>query len=333
MIRLKDVAKKANVSPATASLALNDNELVNDKTKAKIKQIAKEMNYIPDARAKALKTKETKIIGLVIPEIDNPFFSEIAKEIKNVAKKNGYNIIYCGVENEKDELDYISLFRGMQVDGAIFASFVSNSDLNINLIKELADNFIPVVFIDRLYDAGEKIDSVNSDLEKAAFIAAEYLVNLGHKKIAFAGKENEFRMNGYLKALKKYDLTNDAKYLYKNILSFEDGYKLGKKIAVQKDKPTAIISHNDEVAVGLIQALVSSGINIPDEMSICGIDNIRLSHFYNPALTTVNIPNKKMARKAIKLLLNKINSKNTVQTQHLKFDVTLVERETTKKLV
>ncbi len=335
MIRLKDVAKKANVSPATASLALNDNELVNDKTKERVKKIAKELNYIPDARAKALKTKETKIIGLVIPEIDNPFFSEIAKEVKTVAKKNGYNIIYCGVESKEDELDYITLFRGMQVDGAIFASSVSNSDSNIDLIKELADNFIPVVFIDRLLDAGNKIDSVNSDLEKAAFIAVEHLVNLGHQKIAFAGKENEFRMTGYLEALKKYKLNYDNKYLFKNILSFEDGYKLGRKIAgqKQKDRPTAIISHNDEVAVGLIQSLVSSGISVPGEISICGIDNIRLSHFYNPALTTVDIPNIKMARKAIQLLLKKIKDEKKSKTKHIKFDVSLIERETTQKLL
>ncbi|RCW61078.1 LacI family DNA-binding transcriptional regulator [Halanaerobium sp. ST460_2HS_T2] len=334
MIRLKDVAKKANVSPATASLALNDNELVNDKTKARVKKVAKEMNYIPDARAKALKTKETKIIGLVIPEIDNPFFSEIAKEIKTVAKKNGYNIIYCGVESKEDELDYITLFRGMQVDGAIFASSVSTSDLNIDLIKELADNFIPVVFIDRLLDAGDRIDSVNSDLERAAFIAAEHLYNLGHRKIAFAGKENEFRMTGYLKVLKKYNLNYDNQYLFKNILSFEDGYKLGKKIADQLEtkRPTAILSHNDEVAIGLVQSLVSSGISVPDKISICGIDNIRLSHFYNPALTTVDIPNKKMARKAIKLLLNKIKNKNKSAARHIKFDVSLIERETTQKV-
>lgn len=331
MIRLKEVAKKANVSPATASLALNDNELVNDKTKARVKQVAKEMNYIPDARAKALKTKETKIIGLVIPEIDNPFFSEIAKEIKTVAKKNGYNIIYCGVESKEDELDYINIFRGMQVDGAIFASSVSTSDLNIDLIKELADNFIPVVFIDRLLDTGDKIDSVNSDLEKAAFIAVEHLHNLGHKKIAFAGKEKEFRMTGYLEALKKYNLSYNNKYLFKNILSFEDGYKLGKKVVAKKDRPTAIISHNDEVAVGLIQSLVSSGISIPNEISICGIDNIRLSHFYNPALTTVDIPNKKMARKAIKLLLNKIRNDNN-KTEHIKFNVKLIKRKTTEKI-
>ncbi len=333
MIRLKDVAEKANVSPATASLALNDNELVNDQTKERVKQIAKEMNYIPDARAKALKTKETKIIGLVIPEIDNPFFSEIAKEVKTVAKKNGYNIIYCGVESKEDELDYITLFRGMQVDGAIFASSVGDSDSNLDLIKELADNFIPVVFIDRLLDAGSKIDSVNSDLEKAASIAAEHLVNLGHKKIAFAGKEKEFRMTGYIEVLKKYNINYDNKYLFKNILSFEDGYKLGKKIASQKDRPTAILSHNDEVAIGLIQSLVSSGISVPGELSICGIDNIRLSHFYNPALTTVDIPNIKMARKAIQLLLKNIKDEKKSKTNHIKFDVSLIERETTQKLL
>jgi LacI family transcriptional regulator len=332
MIRLKDVAKKANVSPATASLALNDSDMVNDKTKAKVKAVAKEMNYIPDARAKALKTKETKIIGLVIPEIDNPFFSEIAKEIKTVAKKEGYNIIYCGVESREDELDYITLFRGMQVDGAIFASSVSTSDLNIDLISELADNFIPVVFIDRLLDAGKKIDSINSDLEKAAFIAVEHLYQLGHRKIAFAGKEKEFRMTGYLEALKKYKLNYDNKYLFKNILSFEDGYKLGEKISRQKDMPTAILAHNDEVAIGLIQSLVSSGIKVPEDISICGIDNIRLSHFYNPALTTVNIPNKRMARKAIKLLLKKIKNNNEKEAEHIKFDVELIERETTQKL-
>lgn len=332
MIRLKDVAKKANVSPATASLALNDSDMVNDKTKAKVKAVAKEMNYIPDARAKALKTKETKIIGLVIPEIDNPFFSEIAKEIKTVAKKEGYNIIYCGVESKEDELDYITLFKGMQVDGAIFASSVGTSNLNLDLIKELANNFIPVVFIDRILDSGSEIDSVNSDLEKATFIAVEYFYKLEHQKIAFAGKENEFRMIGYLEALKNYNLNYDNKYLFKNILSFEDGYKLGQEIASQKDRPTAVIAHNDEVAIGLIQSLVSAGINVPQEISICGIDNIRLSHFYNPALTTVNIPNKKMARKAIKLLLRKIKNETRQETEHIKFDVKLIERETTLKL-
>lgn len=331
MIRLKDVAKKAKVSPATASLALNNSSKVNNKTKERVKNVAREMNYIPDARAKALKKKETKIIGLVIPEIDNPFFSEIAKKIKTVAKKNGYNIIYCGVENKEEELEYITLFRGMQVDGAIFASSVAKNDLNIDLIQELAANFIPVVFIDRLLSSGDIIDSVYSDLKKASFIAVEHLYNLGHKKIAFAGKEDEFRMKGYFEALEKYKLDYNNHYLFKNILSFEDGYKLGQEIANQKDRPTAVISHNDEVAIGLIQSLVRSGIDVPKDISICGIDNIRLSHFYNPALTTVNIPNKKMAHKAIELLLEKLDGKNR-NSRHIKFDVDLIERETTKSI-
>lgn len=331
MIRLKDVAKQANISPATASLALNNSSKVNDKTKERVKKVAREMNYIPDFRAKALKKKETKIIGLVIPEIDNPFFYEIAREIKNVAKKSGYNIIYCGVENKEEELDYINLFRGMQTDGAIFASSVAENNLNINLIKELASEFIPVVFIDRLLDSGDKIDSVHSDLKKAAFIAVEHLYNLGHKKIAFAGRENELRMEGYFEALKKYDLNYNKHYLFKNILSFEDGYKLGQEIISKKNKPTAIVTHNDEVAIGLIQSLIRLGIKIPDDISICGIDNIRLSHFYNPALTTVNIPNRKIAHKAMQLLLSRINKSNK-KFEHIKFDVKLIERETTKKI-
>ncbi|SFL71101.1 LacI family DNA-binding transcriptional regulator [Halanaerobium salsuginis] len=336
MIRLKDVAKKANVSPATASLALNNSDKVNAETMRRVQKIAAELNYIPDVRAKALKAKETKILGLVIPEIDNPFFSEIAKEIKRVAKKNGYNIIYCGVESQQEELDYINLFRGMQVDGAIFASSVSKVDANLALIEELAANFIPVVFINRLPKHTENIIAVNSELEKAPQVAIEHLVKLGHQKIAFAGKENESRMKGYLKALQKLNITYNNHYTFKNILSFEDGYKLGEKIAKQQDRPTAIICHNDEVAIGLIQSLVRLGLQVPADISICGIDNIRLSHFYNPALTTVNIPNKKMGRQATKILLAELNSSPEQKAKLFKndynFSVKLIERETTRAL-
>lgn len=329
MVTLRDVARKADVSPATASLALNNSNKVSRKTLKKVQGIARKMNYIPDARARALACKKTRIIGLVIPDIKNPFYSELAQIIKNAAKRSQYNIILCGVESEEDELDYIKMFRGMQVDGAIFTCS-HRGDHNADLISELAQNYIPVVYIDRTGNDDDIVPVIKSNLQDAAYKAVEHLTKLGHRRIGFAGKENGERTRGFFNAVKYFKLEVDENNCFYNTLFFKDGYDLGKKLIKRGNLPTGIVCHNDEVAMGLIQYLIKSGIEVPRDISVCGIDNIVLSHFYNPSLTTIDLPIKEMGEKAVELLLKMIDGqKPSIEEIYIRYPVQLIVRDST----
>lgn len=331
MVSLRDVARKAGVSPATASLALNNSDKVSKKTLEKVQEIARMMNYIPDARARALACKMTKIIGLVIPDIKNPFFSEMAQIIKNAAKKSGYNIILCGVENIEEELSYINMFKGMQVDGAVFTS--SKKNANSSIISDLAANYIPVVYIDRVGNDDDTVPIIKPNLQDATYQATKHLIDLGHRRIAFAGQEGEERMVGFSNAVRAHNLEIGEEYYLFETKSFEDGYNLGERLSQEKSLPTGIVCHNDEVAIGLIQSLIKSGINVPEDISVCGIDNIVLSKFYNPPLTTVHLPKKEMGERAVKLLLDMMAGKElTIEERYIRYPVELIVRGSTERI-
>lgn len=327
MITLTDVAEKAGVSPATASLALNNSNKVKKETYERVHKIAKELNYVPNARAQALVKQATKTIGLVIPEIINPFFAELAQAIKNEVKKENYNVILCSTEYKfEEEIKYINMFKKGQVDGAIFASLGEELSKDNGVIQELADNYIPVVCIDNGIQNHGVIPVIKSDLEHASYVAARHLIELGYRDIGFIGKSIK-RLNGFRKAMEEKSLTiNDSNIFY----NVQDGFKAGNSLLEYNNLPEALICYNDEVAIGVIQVLASSGINIPEDISICGIDNIGFSKFYNPPLTTVDIPKEEMGEKAAELLLKLIEGREvTAEEMSITYSTELIVREST----
>lgn len=306
-VTLNDIAKKAGVSIATVSLALNNSSKVNNKTKMRIQKISKELNYVPNARAQALVKRSTKTIALVIPEMVNPFFAELAQSIKNYVRSEDFNIILCTTDYQSDEeLRYINMFRSGQVDGAIFACIGNAMTDHSEEIMMLVKKDLPIVYIDRDSVNHDFIPVVKSDVYQAAYQAANHLISLGHKKLAFAGQCKD-RLNGFKNALKEHDLELKAENIYYDYLKMEGGYSIGEKIAARKKKPDAVVCLNDEIAIGLIQALIARNIEVPSEISVVGIDNIKMAKFYNPSLTTVNIPISQMGQKAAEILLKLIN--------------------------
>lgn len=327
-VTLNDIAKKADVSLATVSLALNGSEKVKNDTKVKIEAIAEELNYVPNARARALVKKSTKTIGLVIPEVVNPFFAELAQSIKDYVRRQDFNVILCSTDYQsEEELRYINMFRSGQVDGAIFACVGDMMAEHNQLIVELVKQNIPVVFVDRDGVDHNLVPVVKSDVYNAAYQAAAYLISLGHTELAFAGQSVE-RLNGFKKALEQNNLKIKENNLYYNYLKMEGGYSVGEKIAASKEKPSAVVCLNDEMAIGIIQALIAETINVPQEISVVGIDNIKIANFYNPALTTVNIPVSKMGAKAAEILLKRINGEFlTVKEKFFIFPTELIIRD------
>ena len=331
-VTLSDIANKAGVSLATVSLALNDSNKVNKDTKLRIQRIADELNYVPNARAQALVKKSTKTIGLVIPEVVNPFFAELAQAIKDYVRSHNFNVVLCSTDYQsEEELRYINMFRSGQVDGAIFACvgdmMAEHNDLVIELVKEN----VPVVYVDRDGVDHDLIPVIKSDVYHAAYQAADYLISLGHKNLAFAGQSVE-RLEGFKSALKKHDINLKDENLYYDYLRMEGGYQVGEKIAARSDKPEAVVCLNDEMAIGVIQALIAENVKVPQEISVIGIDNIKMANFYNPSLTTVNIPITEMGKKAAEILLKKISGqKLSAKEKYYIFPTELIIRDSSQK--
>jgi LacI family transcriptional regulator len=331
-VTLNDIASKAGVSLATVSLALNGSDKVNKDTKIRIKNIAEELNYIPNARARALVKKSTNTIGLVIPEVVNPFFAELAQSIKDYVRSQNFNVILCSTDYQsEEELRYINMFRSGQVDGAIFACVGDVMEKHNELIIELVKQNIPVVFVDRDGVDHDLIPVVKSDVYHAAYQAADYLISLGHKNLAFAGQSLE-RLNGFKSALIKHQLELKEENIYYDYLKMEGGYAVGKKIAARKERPTAVVCLNDEIAIGVIQALIAKNVEVPKEISVIGIDNIKMANFYNPSLTTVNIPVSQMGKKAAEILLKRIAGNSlSAKEKFFIFPTELIIRDSSSK--
>lgn len=325
-VTLKDVAKKAGVSIGTASMALNNSDKVNRETYKIVQKVARDMNYIPNARARALVKKSTSIIGLVVPHIINPFFAELAQAVKNEARKVGYNVILCSTDGKSnEEARYIEFFKSGLVDGAIFASQEKLSKETSELLEDLAENYISVVNINTQDFASELVPVVKTDLVNIGYILTKYLIQLGHRRIGF-GSHSPRRFDGFRRAVNEYNLSN-LEFVY---FPMYDVREVVEDIVNVKDRPTAFICYNDQTAIKMIQLLVEKGIKIPEEISICGTDNINISKYYNPPLTTVNIPKVEMGQRATELLIKLIKGEN-LNTKKMvsNFSTELVIRKST----
>ena len=333
-VTLSDIAKKADVSLATVSLALNGSDKVNNDTRIRIEKIAEELNYVPNARARALVKKSTKTIGLVIPEVVNPFFASLAQSVKNYVHQYDFNVILCSTDYEsEEEKRYINMFRSGSVDGAIFACVGDMMAEHNKMITQLVKEDIPVLYVDRDAVDHNLIPVVKSNVYSAAYQAAEYLIELGHRNLGFVGQSKE-RLSGFKKALSDNNISLNEKNIFYDFLKIEGGYSAGNLISEMEAPPTAVVCLNDEIAIGVVQSLTANEISVPNDISVIGIDNIKMANFYNPSLTTMNIPVEEMGRKAAEILIKKISGeKLSEEDKCIIFPTKLIVRDSTKDAV
>ena len=327
MVTIKDIAEKADVSAATVSLALNDSDKIRPETIRKIKRIARELNYTPNMRGRALVKGINNTIGLVVPEIENPFYAEVVKAVKNVMYEQDFHVLLASTDyNSEEEKRYINLFKNGMIDGAIFVGVADLKATNDQIILELARDYIPVVNIFRENVQINELPQINARIKEALYSSTEYLIELGHTKIAYVG-ESEERLAGYKKALREHDLPIRSEYIFKNYHIIEQGAEVGHKLIKLADFPTGLVCYNDEIAMGVIQVLANQGIKIPENLSVVGCDNIKLASFTNPPLTTVDIPKREIAEQAAHILLEMIDrGAESFRGQNIKYDTELIER-------
>ena len=333
-ITLKDIAKRLNVSPSTVSRALQDNPEIGKATKVAVRKLAAELNYEPNSVALSLRNKKTFTIGVIVPEIVHYFFSSVISGIEDAAYDSNYQVILCqSNERYANEVRNIKTLAKSQVDGILIS--YSKETRDFTHIESVRSKGVPVVFYDRSNENLE-LDSVIVDDFSGAYQAAEQLIKIGCKRIAhFKGPLHMelylARLNGYLKALEHHGVEIDEKLII-DADSFKGGYKATCKLLEQGINFDGAFAVNDLTAVGIMKAVKSKGLRIPEDVAVVGFgDDATLSEMVDPSLSSVVQPGFEMGKEATRLLLQIIDGKATDLPQQIKLSTKLKIRKSSNR--
>ncbi len=330
---IKDVAKMAGVSSSTVSRVLAGKVNINSETSKKVLKSAKELNYTPNIMAQSLKMGRSNTVALLVPSIKNHIFPEIARGVEDVARKNGITLVLCNTDEDIGvEINYIENLKKRNIDGFIVSSMMPNSDH----IRKLAKDGFPLVLSLRHYDDG--IDTIAIDNKKAAFDVVEYLIKMGHKKIALVLGRSElniykYRYEGYVEALKKHGIALDEKLVIRETAGRDNIYFLVKSMLERGVVPDAIFATSDPKAIVVMRAVRDAGFSIPGDISVMGFDNIDISSIIEPPLSTVSQPLYKIGSIAMQKLIDQINAKEAKEPYYPRVDIIdteLIIRNSTK---
>ncbi len=328
---IQDVAALAEVSVATVSRVINQNSYVSLELATKVRDAMVVLNYHPSNLARSLRRQQTQTIGILVPELGHPFFSQLAQAMEQTLFKYKYYCLICSVEEDQaKEQAYISMFLRQRVDGVI-AVPTGGSEPDYN---RLSKRDIPFVLVDRdLPDL--KVNRVLCNNHQGAAKITRYLISLGHRSFAVVGESKYSQSMKERMAGVSHTLSMDPSCVLvpqKRSLDLTDQFELGYKSACvllgQRERPTAIISLTDVIALGVIHAAVERGLRVPDDVSVTGFDDIQLAAYVSPSLTTVHQPLRKMGQTAAALLLAALNSEDAAR-QTVNFDTELKIRQST----
>ena len=319
-VTLKDIAKMANVSVASVSLVLNNRKnRISIAKQEEILRIAKEFGYQVNLTARSLVTNKSGTLGLILPDLENLFFSSFAQKLELIARSSGYALfIMCNNENKEDDLWLIDQLVSRGVEGLFICP--SNSSLDFEeLINKLDNLTIPFVMVDRAI-ADKPYNKVSFDNEWGSYMAVEYLIKHGHKKIGCIAPPNSrvngnLRLNGYLKALKDYRLPVDNNLIVEGDYKFLSGYNAAEKLL--KNKLTAIFSCNDMMTLGLMKYINEKGLKVPDDLSIVSYDNVIDYFFLEVGITSIEQDIDLLAKSSLEVMLNTISQKDKTTFQEV----------------
>ncbi|MCU6795091.1 LacI family transcriptional regulator [Paenibacillus sp. WQ 127069] len=312
-VTIYDIAKEAGVSIATVSKVINRGGRISEKTRNKVIKIMDELNYQPSVVASALTGKQTYTLGLLLPDLANPFFAEIARSIEDRAQEMGFNVVICSTDNSLDKEErYISLLKQKSVDGIIIATGVRNDAL----LKELVRQKLPVALIARDMPA-VAVDIVLVDDFQGGYLATSYLIQNGHKQIAVIAEDTEVmsskeRIRGYRHALEEAGIPFNPELVRISDFSVKSGKIAAGELLQGLKACTAVFACNDLLAIGTIQAAREMKLSIPDDLSVVGFDNTILATIVDPPLTTIAQPIQDMGAQVVNMILRHINGGHTM---------------------
>ncbi len=319
-----DIAREANVSIATVSKVINGIGRVSDATRKRVLQIVADLNFEPNVVASALAGGNTRTIGLLLPDVNNPYFSEIVRGAEDEAFGRGYSVLICNTDhNAKKEHEYIRTLRQKQMDGIAIAT----GSTPAQTIEELVEGKIPVVLLSRSI-LGASVATVAVDSYAGGRLAAEYLISLGHKAVGYLSEpltvtSSVERLRGFQEVMDEHGRTT--------VLSSDHGFGIttGQRMAAQllsNPEITALFGANDQLAVGALQACREMGRKVPEQISVVGFDDTVFAKIVTPTLTTVAQPMYQMGAQTLRLLIEAIET-GVQPTKSIVFPPELMIRE------
>ena len=329
---IKDVARLVGVHPSTVSRVINDHPRISERTRNKVLFAIKKLGYTPDAIARGLKLKKTYTLGVLIPDITNPFFAEIGRGVEDAANKNSFNVILCNTDDKlKKERTYLEILKGKRVDGLILGT----AHIRDKSILELEKKKFPYILISRNIERLDKNCIIIDDVA-GGIMATEYLIKLGHHRIAhitgpLKTRSALNRLKGYKLALKKYKIKYQEELVEEGDFRIKGGYQAMKRFLKLTEPPTAIFAANDLLALGAMQAIQKKKYHIPEDFCIIGFDDISLASFVYPPLTTIRQPMQEMGALAVKMLL-KIIEEGEFNQRKVVLKPKLIIRDSCKKV-
>jgi LacI family transcriptional regulator len=327
-VTIKDVARESGVNISTVSRSLNGSYGVNKRTREKVLEVARRLDYRPNRVARGLATGRSNTVGLIVSDIRNPYFSEVARGAEDAAWDAGCDVVLCNSDLDPvKQMRYVSSLLEKRVDGIVVNSI---ADLSKKQQEQLAASGAPVVLLNR--PPGVKaFSSISVENYPGGVLAANYLLELGHRRTAFLSgpkRHGSFtdRGRGFQEALLESGKAEEPVILNAD-QSFAGGYQMARQLLAESRKVTAVFAANDVIAYGLIRAAMEAGLRIPDDLSVIGFDDLEMSSILHPPLTTVHQPKYEVGRAAMEMLLARAHRRLQPEPEHRVLPVKLVIRE------
>lgn len=334
MATMKDIAKLAGVSTSTVSHVINKTRFVSEEISERVNHAAKELNYYaPSALARSLKVNRTQTIGMLVTTSTNPFFGEVVKGVERSCYQKGYSLILCNTEGDNERMrQSISTLLQKRVDGLILMCDSLEGE-RIDVFERYPD--IPVVVMDwgpMLFTS----DKIQDNSLRGGYLAVKHLIDCGHKQVGcitgpLIKHQAQMRYEGYKRAMLEAGLTFNPNWIIESDFECEGGYQALKKMSERGTLPTAIFVSNDMMAMGVINAANELGINVPEDLSLIGYDDIHIAKFMSPSLTTIHQPKYRLGQAAVETLVRRLNDKSA-EAEVVQLEPALVERKSVKML-
>ena len=324
---ITDVAKLAGVSPVTVSRVINDAPLVTLKTRARVEQAIRELGYVPNVAAASLRSKRTRSLALILPDVTNTFWTTVARGVEDTAQSRGYSVFLCNTDEDlAKQARYLEFVTSQRVDGVVIAPCGRDA----RQLARLRDRDIPTVVVDRCID-GWETDTVRGDSLSGAYALAKHLIGLGHRRIAMiSGPLNtstaEDRVTGYCTALAEAGIAADPRLIRRGEFRTASGEELAYRLLDEQPRPTAIFAANNAIAMGVIDAAAKRGLRIPQDLALVCFDDLpSVSHLF-PFLTVVVQPVYEMGVNAAQLLLSRLDAAAPFEPRHVVLSTHMIVR-------
>lgn len=331
-MNIKAVAKSARVSTATVSRTMNGSANVSPKTAERVRQAIEALNFYPDTNARALGSGRSNLYGLIISDITNPFFPELVKSFEDIAVLHGQEVLIANTNYDPDRMK-ICVRRMLQrkVDGVA----IMTSEMDDQLIEDFSRRHIPLVFLDT-GTASPGISCVRIDYSAGIDAAMNHLIKLGHNRIAFISgpmrlSSARMRYKAFMESTARDHLDDNPKLIEEGNHRVDGGHEAMQRILSSGARPTAVLASNDLTAIGAMGAISEAGLRVPQDISVVGYDDIQLSAFTMPPLTTVSLPRAEIANAAFQALFNtkKFHGTKTILGGDYTVLPTLITRKST----